>query len=254
MPSTLNNSIKIAKQFARYVKNKEFESLTYFKEQRIIYEILTTEEIKAIAELEVNYLRHKEMLNRRAKALFYLLSTTGMRISEVLNLTWQDVFEEYLIVRESKNGEQRIVPFMPFVSKLIFALPKHPTVFNIKDDWFISFDLKKRAELTGCKKRVWNHLFRHTFITTMLENGVDPLILAKIVGHKDVNSTQKYDQRNTSSMILALQSHPLMRQNQTLEQLSLTIKRFLEKLIDKNRFSLKMTGEKDILDIAIKYA
>ena len=251
-PAYLNNFIKLAKQIARYHKLEELEDYTYFKEVDEVYEVLTFDEMRAMATIEIPYLRRKAEQNTRQKSLITLLAQTGMRISEVLNLKFADVFDGYLIVRETKNYAQRYVPITPQLSRDMHTLPHlSEVVFNLRDDSQVSEDIKRRAAAINCTKRVWNHLFRHSYCTLNLNRGMDPLMVGKIVGHKSPGSTLRYDQRQLASMTAdQYKYNPFFQEGFTDKQLKKIILEQISDMYDKEKFNVTVTVVA-ILPIAI---
>ena len=156
--------------------------------------------------------------------LFRLLYSTGLRISEALSLSCRDVNlkEGYLIVRNSKNGLDRMVPIsdtMANVCKEYFEYRKRYSklIYNISDDFFICPDGRKcsidliyrwfrkilyKAGIShggkGIGPRI--HDFRHTFschsLAEMEEKGLDLYyslpILSTYLGHRSLAATDGY--------------------------------------------------------------
>ena len=156
--------------------------------------------------------------------LFRLLYATGLRIGEALSLTCQDVNlkDSYLIVRNSKNGMDRMVPIsdtLADVCKVYFEYRNHYTkmIYNISDCFFIYQDGSKcstdliyrwfRSILyqtgishggRGIGPRV--HDFRHTFachsLADMTVKGLDMYyslpILSTYLGHRSLAATDGY--------------------------------------------------------------
>lgn len=147
--------------------------------------------------------------SERDKLIVRLLSDTGMRVGELLGLTAADVrvAEGRNVVKvRGKGDRERLVPVRPALAK---RLLRHATKTRPRDatssrlflgnrrsprtggyepltpsgvDQLIR-DLAVRAGLT---KRVYPHLFRHSFITNYLRSGGSPILAAQIVGHESL--------------------------------------------------------------------
>ena len=245
-PAYVNNFIKFAKHIDKFYGINEIQDYTYFKEHRNRnVDIFTPDEIRQIAELYIPYRTHAKEINARNKAMYYLMGTTGMRIGELLKVEWANLFTDYLMLYGTKNGDDRPVPLPKFVVNLLKDLPRSGSfIFNVRDDSEINQDLKRRCKILGIKKqKISCHIFRHSFITTMItQNQVSVLQIAKIVGHHDVKTTyQTYshllieDLRNTQSY------HPLCREEATIESISKKIKDFTNNLIDKDKYIIQIT-------------
>ncbi len=242
----LNNLIKLGKQIDRYYKINELQDYTYFKRQLIRYvDIFSPEEVKRIAELKYPYkTRHgnnKEELNQKYKAIYYFLGVTGCRITELLNLTWQDFYSDYVIFRDTKNNDQRAVPLPPFVARLMMELPRRSEyVFNARNLTTVNHDLKLRCSMLSIQKQqISNHIFRHSFVTTMLKrNQAGIAQIAKIVGHRSLESTQIYTHMLIDDLRLTQAMHPLCRDQEGIDALAKTLKNYAESLLEGSKFSL----------------
>lgn len=253
----INNMIKIAKHYATFSGNTELSKYTFFKEDRnkLLFEVITPDEIIKLAEVHIKYRKNSDEINLRHKALIYLLGTTGCRIGEAINLTWNDLRQSPIMVifRDTKNGETRYVPISEFLFDLLNQLPKkNDKIFGIATEWMFKYDLKERAVKVGITHNVYPHLFRHSFITTMIQQQCPIALIARIVGHHDWSSTSRYTHLITSDLENALYTyHPLLRGNQTFEMLSKRIEDQLNKIIDIKSFKYIITKNQDTLEIKI---
>lgn len=244
--SYINGFIKLAKHIDKLYGLNEITDYTYFKEKRQhLVDIFTPEEIKRIADLKVRYQRLRKDRNARYRCAYYLLGTTGMRIGELLNLKWEDYFGDYCILRETKNGDERVVPIPDFVVQIINNLPRtNERVFGTLDDSAINQDLKVRCKkLNINKQRLTVHVFRHSFITTMLkQNQASVIQIARIVGHKKIESTNLYSHMLIEDLRMCQSNHPLVRNEETLKEVADRLYKIAAGLIDNNRFVIKTRG------------
>lgn len=227
---------------------------SYFRENRNpSKEILSPEEIEKLAEVEIKYYRDSKNINLRYKALIYFMGTTGCRISEALNLMWSDIGGETAVFKDTKNGETRYVPVTPLVLNLMKQLPKESDrVFNLTTPWCVRLDIKLRAERVGINKNIYPHLFRHSFITTMLKNGCPIPLLARIVGHKDWGSTNRYTHLVLSDLENALYSyHPLLKANQSFYLVKQRVNAVIRNLVDNSRFNISFSETDSRITIQI---
>jgi len=263
--SYINGFIKLAKHLDRFLKLDNLQDYTYFKEARNNYEILTPDEMRQLAEVDMKYSKYvwnKEYKEKRNKALIYLLATTGMRIGEVLTLEWTDVYESpwgtvaHIRTENAKNGEERHVPIPKKAALYVHDLPKlSKLVFNLEDDKNLTSDLQKRVERIGLKKKVWWHLFRHSYITHMrVDKEWDSQLLMKITGHKDPKSMFRYNQQDLRNMFIVQQSQDLEEETQTYEQVSSSLRKYIEKTVSKKRFKQLIEEVNGVLVIKIQKA
>jgi integrase len=117
-----------------------------------------------------------------------------MRRGEILNLRWDDVYfkEGYIIVRDSKNYESRIITLHPVLKNVLLSLKgnsRSEYVFEgrktIKRAWENAL---RKSGIAHCRF----HDLRHTFATRLVMNGVDLVTLQELMGHKDINMTKRY--------------------------------------------------------------
>lgn len=260
-PTSLNNLTKIVKHYGEYCQCDEFKKLGYYKEVRSEFELLNPEEIKSLAEVEVDYKKCKIDNNLRYKTLIYFLALLGCRIQEALNLKWLDIKHNTICYtatfRDTKNGDNRTVPIPSFVYDLLDKLPKKELLVfnsyrgNAMAEPQINADLKRRAELAGIKKRVFCHLFRHSFITTLIKAGVPITHVSRICGHRDIKSTNYYTSLILDDLLEAQLSHPLLKEIIDFPTLSNRIKAFINKTVAKDNhiISIKEENKKLVIEI-----
>ena len=141
----------------------------------------------------------------RLRALIELLLATGMRISEALSLN-REIFDVGGAHAEvvGKGGKKREVFFSErshywIQNYLNKRLDNHEALFVTtgmnpgrlaREDISRFFvQLRQRA---GISKKVTPHVLRHTYCTTLLNNGADIMFIKELVGHEDINTTAKY--------------------------------------------------------------
>lgn len=130
-------------------------------------------------------------------AAIYLLMLTGCRLGEILTLQWDFVTAHHLELPDSKTGKRRI-PLPREAHDVIFALDRragNPYVIlgeaqdghlvNLQKPWS---RIKKAANLSDVRM----HDLRHTYASVAVMNGIDPFMLKKIMGHKNLATTLRY--------------------------------------------------------------
>jgi len=129
-----------------------------------------------------------------------LLYSTGLRVSEVVNLRPQDIsFEENTgWVRKGKGGKDRLFIISSSLCKQIqdylkkrnnayvFSKEKPLTTRNIQKI------IKNVRQKTGFSKKVTPHTLRHSFATHLLEAGNDIRKIQVLLGHSNISTTQLY--------------------------------------------------------------
>ena len=184
-------------------------------------------------ELLLDTIDTETPLGLRDRAMFELMYAAGMRVSEVCNITQEQILlDEDLIIVRGKGNKERIVPLGGEAKKWLIEYQEHgrPALekgyFNEgilflnnkgkqlqrKGIWFI---LKKLAEKAGLKKPVSPHTFRHSFATHLLEGGADLRIVQEMLGHVDISTTQIYTHLDSSYLKEVHSSfHPRARRSQ----------------------------------------
>jgi len=148
-------------------------------------------------------------LDIRNKAMMELLYATGIRISEMLNLTINDIlWEEEILKVFGKGRKERIIPIasksIDFVRQ--YYLNIHPILASKKPTTilFLNYSgeklsrmgfwkiLQQLARNAGIRKAISPHTIRHSFATHLLEAGANLRIVQTLLGHTSINTTQIY--------------------------------------------------------------
>jgi len=142
------------------------------------------------AEIEL-ILKHTQSLSLPVAVKLAL--HTGMRLSEIVNLQWQQINLEQKMIRlfETKNGERRIVPLSQRAVDLLLSTPRYDlNVFNVNPH-AISKAFGKacvRSNVQG----ISFHSLRHEAISRFFEMGLNPMEVAAISGHKSMQVLKHY--------------------------------------------------------------
>lgn len=145
----------------------------------------------------------------RDKAMLELLYSSGMRVSEIINLKLNDIdLDEKLIRFIGKGDRERITPVgdvaILFLEKYL-KTARYKIEKELKSDYvFLNKDgkkitrqgfwkiIKKYAKRAGLEKNIYPHIFRHSFATHMLERGADLRIVQELLGHSSISTTEIY--------------------------------------------------------------
>lgn len=149
----------------------------------------------------------KSLNNGKHRLLLSLAYASGLRISEVQNLTVQDIdFENVLLhIKGAKGQKDRITPFS---EKLLDHLRNQIAGKNTSDLVFESNQggkltartLQKVFQNANINKTATFHSLRHSFATHLLENGTDVRYVQELLGHKNIRTTQRYTQVTNPSL------------------------------------------------------
>lgn len=145
-----------------------------------------------------------DRLSERDRAYIMLSVDTGLRVGEVINLTFSCIDQDTLKVPEQGKTGERLVPLKPEVRGALLALKNgrkdtDPIFWNdhlncpIRTEPSFLNIVRKAFEKAGIKgKRASPHTLRHTFARNWIANGGDIISLMRILGHKNIATTQKY--------------------------------------------------------------
>lgn len=120
----------------------------------------------------------------RAKALIAFSAYTGMRLGEVLKLKPENIKGDVLVLRDTKNGMDRIVPILPGLKPHLGQIPFGANWRNV----YRGFEsARKRAKLD-----IRYHDLRHMVGTALHEAGADQRRIMDILGHKSIQTSARY--------------------------------------------------------------
>jgi integrase/recombinase XerD len=217
------------KQFFVYLlvedilKDDPSELLELPKLGRKLPEVLSIEEIDSL----INAIDLSKDEGHRNKAILETLYSCGLRVSELINLKFSDLFFEEGFIRViGKGNKERLVPVSPSVEKEIEIYSKsirnhmkiQPGYENIiflnrrgaqLTRVMIFTIIKNLAEISGINKTISPHTFRHSFATHLLEGGANLRAIQEMLGHESITTTEIYthlDQRFLRDAIITF--HP----------------------------------------------
>lgn len=166
--------------------------------------------------------------SRRDKAMLELLYATGIKVSELIDLTVTDVNLQIGLLHLHNEKKERIVPMYPGAVKAVanYLVNVRPVIVtdSAEDRLFTNMNgqpmsrqgfwkiIKHYAETAGIKKDITPHTLRHSFAAHLLENGAQLKDIKEMLGHSDISSTQVYAQFIKSKYTSAYAKfHPLAK-------------------------------------------
>ena len=173
---------------------------------RKLPEVLSVIEIDAlIAAIDLS-----KNEGHRNKAIIETLYSCGLRVSELVNLRFENLFFDEGFIRViGKGNKQRLVPCSPSVEKEIkFYKEGTRNHMNVKPghESFVFLNrrgaqltrvmiftiVKNLAEEIGLQKSISPHTFRHSFATHLLEGGANLRAIQDMLGHESITTTEIY--------------------------------------------------------------
>ena len=151
---------------------------------------LTIDEVRKLAQTECEYPRIKDA--------FLFSCLTGLRRSDVLRLTWGDIHRQgdftRIIFRQKKTEGQEYLDITPQAAQLM-GDPKginDPIFEDIHSPSCTNKAVQEWVLNAGIHKKISFHCARHTFATMMLDLGTDIYTVSKLLGHRELSTTQIY--------------------------------------------------------------
>ena len=164
-----------------------------YKQESRLPEVLNKSEVKKLIEFTQNKIH---------RLIIQLLYSGGLRVSELINLKPQDIDIErkIIVVRQGKGAKDRITLFPDSLKEDIL---RHLLKNSPKNYLFESNRKKKYSKRTIeevvsqnskkiLNKKIKPHTLRHSFATHLLENGTDIRYIQRLLGHKNLRTTQIY--------------------------------------------------------------
>lgn len=185
-----------------YLTKNPFNKVETLKVEEKPRGYLTVEEIKAIEQTGTGA--------TETKRAFLFACFTGLRFSDVRTLKYEDIKDDIIQIKMIKTSSFIRIPLNNQSKKYLYAnnniLPLPQTnVFNLPTLINCNKALKILFKKAGIKKnKISFHLSRHTFATLSLKLGVGIYTVSKLLGHKDLNTTQIYAKLTDSTMIEAM--------------------------------------------------
>lgn len=155
---------------------------------------------KVLSKFEIKYLIEKTK-NDKHRLVIKMLYSSGLRLSELINLKREDIESERGVVRvrQGKGKKDRITLLSDKLSKELLDFVcknnfKTEYLFEGRKGKYSKKSVQKILENAskGLNKKVTPHMLRHSFATHLLESGTDIRYIQKLLGHSNLETTQIY--------------------------------------------------------------
>ena len=190
------------------------------KLEKKLPEYLTIDEIDKLLDIKTN-----TAFEKRNKAMLEMLYGTGMRISELINLTMSNLYlDDDMVKVFGKGSKERIIPFNEYAKECLIDYLNYGRgeLLGTKNSEFVFISsrhskitrqaffkiIKKLCEEAGIKKNISPHILRHSFATHLLHNGADLRIVQELLGHSDISTTQIYTHLSIEKLESEYDKHP----------------------------------------------
>ena len=215
--------------YQNYTSQNVAELIDAPKLSRKLPDTLSFEEIDKL----INSIDVSTEQGTRDRAILEVLYSCGLRITELLNLKLSEIQLDVEIVKViGKGNKERIVPIGSDAIKylriyLVNYRNKRMISDEFKDFVFLNLKgtplsrisvfnmIKKQASLTGLRKSISPHTFRHSFATHLVEGGADLRAVQEMLGHVSITTTEIYTHLDNQFLRKTIeQFHPFYKSTQ----------------------------------------
>ncbi len=218
--ATILRRLSSTKHFYRFLEKEKIlnESVPKIDSPRAIKKLpltLSVEEVEAL--LEAPDLNKPEGL--RDRAMLELMYSSGLRVSELINLERAHLnFTHGIITIYGKGNKERRIPIGEFAQEFLVKYIEEARIKNPgKNTKFVFLNrygqplsrqyffkqVKKYASYVGVKENISPHTLRHSFATHMLDNGAELRAVQEMLGHQNIATTQIYTHVSSKRILSA---------------------------------------------------
>jgi len=233
--STISRKITTIKSFHKflyinkYTINNEAAEIDKPKNEQKLPTIFSIQEISNL----LDHFTNDSPTNYRDKLMAEIAYTSGLRVSELVNLKITDFHIDSNFMKVlGKGSKERLVPFTNTIKKMLqdyvnnhrnkILYKKH----NKTDYLFINgygqpisrnmffITLKKKCDESGITKSLSPHTLRHSFASHLLENGMELRLIQELLGHANIATTEIYTHVSKVKITeVFLKAHPHANKN-----------------------------------------
>ena len=184
--------------------------------------------ILSIAEVDLllNSLNTNNQFELRNKAMIELVYSSGLRVSELINLRLSNLHLQMGFIEVyGKGKKERIVPINDQAINILnlYLQDGRPKLIHKHHNDYLFLNhhgegltrqsffliLKEKAKAAGIKKPISPHKLRHSFASHLLERGIDLRFIQELLGHEDISTTEIYTHINNVRLKeIYLDAHP----------------------------------------------
>jgi integrase/recombinase XerC len=230
---SIQRSLSAIRQFMQHLQqgtwqhNSQFKDFKIKRDPRPLPGLLSADNLKQLLDQPAPQSAKQQWLWCRDKAILELLYSSGLRLSELVNLSLAALdWAQHLIRVTGKGNKTRIVPFG---QKAAVALQQwlvlrqqvdlaHDYVFISQSgrqigDRQVQNRIKLQAQRAGLSADLHPHLLRHCFASHLLSASSDLRVVQEMLGHSNLNTTQIYTHLDFEHLAAVYdQAHPRAKQ------------------------------------------
>lgn len=218
---TISRKLSAIRSFYKYEVNKGVIKdnpcllISNPKVEKKLPNYLSYNEIETMLEVPDTFKNN----SLRDKLIIEILYSTGIRVSELVNIKVKDIdFYNNQILILGKGNKERYVIFGNTLKDMLkeYISIKNDSEYLITNKYnkkmstrSIEEIVKKIVKIDGIKNKVTPHTIRHTFATHMLNEGADLRVVQELLGHENLKTTEVYTHvSNERLRSVYLSSHP----------------------------------------------
>ena len=224
--STQSRMLTCLHSFYQFLSDKKnlkidpTEQLDYPKLEKKLPVFLNVQEVERLLEAP----NSKSLFGQRDRAMLELLYSCGLRVSELINLSYHNInLKDEFIRIHGKGNKERLLPMgeiaIDYLTK--YELNSRPALLKNgqSDSYFLSnrgramsrqnffYIIKDYASKAGIDKPLSPHSLRHAFATHLVQKGADLRSVQLMLGHSDISSTQLYTHIQNAQLKAQHQKH-----------------------------------------------
>jgi len=187
------------------IKKDPTEQLSQPKLEKKLPVFLNIQEVEKLLEAPSS----SSLFGQRDRAMLELLYSCGLRVSELINLSYHNInLKEEFIRIHGKGNKERVLPMGEMAIDYLMKYETNARPILLKngqnDSYFLSnrgsamsrqnffYIIKAYANQVGIEKPLSPHSLRHAFATHLVQKGADLRSVQLMLGHSDISSTQLY--------------------------------------------------------------
>jgi len=187
------------------IKKDPTEQLSQPKLEKKLPVFLNIQEVERLLEAPSS----SSLFGQRDRAMLELLYSCGLRVSELINLSYHNInLKEEFIRIHGKGNKERVLPMGEIAIDYLMKYETNARPMLLKngqsDSYFLSnrgsamsrqnffYIIKAYANQVGIDKPLSPHSLRHAFATHLVQKGADLRSVQLMLGHSDISSTQLY--------------------------------------------------------------
>ena len=187
------------------IKKDPTEQFSHPKLEKKLPVFLNIQEVEKLLEAPSS----SSLFGQRDRAMLELLYSCGLRVSELINLSYHNInLKEEFIRIHGKGNKERVLPMGEMAIDYLMKYETNARPMLLKngqsDSYFLSnrgsamsrqnffYIIKAYANQVGIDKPLSPHSLRHAFATHLVQKGADLRSVQLMLGHSDISSTQLY--------------------------------------------------------------